>query len=502
MEAVIYARYSSDSQREESIEDQVKSCKQYAKRNKLDIVKIYSDKALTGTSDKRPNFQQMIKDSSESTWERIICYKTDRFARSRADATKYKQILRKNGVKVVYAEMTIPIGPEGIILEGVMESIDEWYSANLSQNVKRGMMGNAEKCRTNGVTLFGYKKSKDDTYEIDEYNAVAVRKMFQMVLDNLTDREIVEWLNINGYKNTYGRPFDKNAVNRMTKNRKYIGEYKYGDIVVPHGMPAIIDDKTFERVQIVRESRISKRSRNRMCLLSGLLYCGECGESMNGTAGTSHTGKKYNYYTCNSVYKKSKCDFKRIPQEKLENFVIDLLHKYLFDENNLSYLIDAIIEYQNRNTDTSKLDQLKLDKKNIEAKISNLLNVLELGGFNETVYSRLSTLQQELKQIDERIAKENIISKPFDRDALEASIRTFASSKDASQEYKKRLIRTFVSAIYVYKSGRVVVVFNYKKNGTFASHEELNVLDSTFGVANEINQELYIDDNNIYIVKK
>lgn len=120
--AVIYARYSSDSQREESIEDQLRECIKFAKSKGYKIVGEYFDKALTGRSDKRPEFQKMVKDSENGLFDYVICYKTDRFARSRNDASKYKNILKNNGVKVVYAKVDIPIGPEGIILEGVLEA--------------------------------------------------------------------------------------------------------------------------------------------------------------------------------------------------------------------------------------------------------------------------------------------------------------------------------------------------------------------------------------------
>ena len=223
MNAVIYARYSSDSQREESIDDQIKECMSYADRTGLTVISTYTDKALTGKTDKRPGFLKMIDDSKKEIFKYVICYKTDRFCRSRKDAAKYKSILKNNGVNVVYAKMDIPKGPEGIILEGVMEALDEYYSANLSQNIKRGQLGNALKCKSNGVNVFGYKRDDNDMYVVDDREAKAVKKVFEFVCDSYPDTYIINWLNENGYRNTLGKKFTKTSINRIINNRKYIG---------------------------------------------------------------------------------------------------------------------------------------------------------------------------------------------------------------------------------------------------------------------------------------
>lgn len=137
--AVIYARYSSSGQREESIEGQLRECHEYAQRNGMTIIGEYIDKALTGRTDKRPDFQRMLRDSEKGVFQVVICWKMDRFARNRYDSAMYKYRLKKNGVRLAYAKESIPEGPEGIILEAVMEGYAEYYSENLSQNVKRGL---------------------------------------------------------------------------------------------------------------------------------------------------------------------------------------------------------------------------------------------------------------------------------------------------------------------------------------------------------------------------
>lgn len=150
MNAVIYARYSSDNQREESIEGQIRECKTFAQRNGMTIVGEYIDRAKSATTDKRPEFQRMIAESSKKAFEIIIVWKLDRFARNRYDSAHYKAQLRKNGVKVISATESISEGAEGVLLESVLEGMAEYYSKELGEKTLRGMTENALKCKHNG----------------------------------------------------------------------------------------------------------------------------------------------------------------------------------------------------------------------------------------------------------------------------------------------------------------------------------------------------------------
>lgn len=176
--AVIYARYSSGSQREESIEGQLRECYAYAERCGFTVIGEYIDKALTGRNDKRPDFQRMLRDSERGIFKAVIMWKMDRFARNRYDSAMYKYKLKKNGVRLFYAKESIPDGPEGIILESVMEGYAEYYSENLSQNIKRGNYDSALELKTIGVRLLGLRKSADDHFEIDPNTAPIVKRIF------------------------------------------------------------------------------------------------------------------------------------------------------------------------------------------------------------------------------------------------------------------------------------------------------------------------------------
>ena len=158
MNAVIYARYSSDNQREESIDGQIRECMEYCSRNGMTVIKEYIDRALSAKTDQRPDFQRMIKDSAKGLFDVVVVWKLDRFARNRYDSAHYKAVLKKNGVRVISAKENIADGPEGIILESMLEGMAEYYSAELSEKVIRGHTENALKCKYNGGTpTFGFR---------------------------------------------------------------------------------------------------------------------------------------------------------------------------------------------------------------------------------------------------------------------------------------------------------------------------------------------------------
>lgn len=183
---VIYARYSSDKQRDESIEGQIRECTEYAQREGILITKIYTDRALSARTDNRPEFLQMIRDSSNQTFNYVIVYQLDRFSRSREDSAKYKGILRRNGVRVLSAKEHITNEPAGIILESMLEGMAEYYSVELSQKVKRGMTENALKGKMNGSAVpLGYDLTESHHLAVNAHEAKAVRLIYSLYLKQL-----------------------------------------------------------------------------------------------------------------------------------------------------------------------------------------------------------------------------------------------------------------------------------------------------------------------------
>jgi DNA invertase Pin-like site-specific DNA recombinase len=277
--AVIYARYSSHGQTEQSIEGQLRDCYAYAEREGLKVVGEYIDRAITGRYDDRPDFQRMISDASKKQFVYVIVWKLDRFARNRYDSAIYKAKLKKHSVKVVSATENIMDTPEGIILEGMLESMAEYYSANLSQNVKRGQRESVLKgTYLGGIPPIGYKV-ENKRLVIDEKTAPVIRYAFEQYAAGVSKRQIIDELNARGIRNSKGKPLTLSSMQVALRNEKYIGIYRHGGEEVTGGCDALIDEITFRKVQ-ERLNAVKPlpplKSKNRN-LLQGKLFCGHCG---------------------------------------------------------------------------------------------------------------------------------------------------------------------------------------------------------------------------------
>ena len=196
MNVVIYARFSSHSQTEQSIEGQLKVCNEYAAANNYVVVGEYIDRAQSGTTDNRTEFQRMIADSDRHTFEGVLVYQLDRFARNRYDSAINKAKLKKNGVRVLSAKENISDDASGILVEGVLESMAEYYSVELSQKIHRGMQINAQKCLSNGSNPgLGYKVDSERRFYVDEDEAKIVREIFHRYASGETVADIIRDLN-------------------------------------------------------------------------------------------------------------------------------------------------------------------------------------------------------------------------------------------------------------------------------------------------------------------
>lgn len=316
--AVVYARYSSHSQGEQSIEGQLSNARDYAAAHGYTIVHEYVDRAKSGRTDNRAEFQQMLKDTAKRQFSVIILWKVDRFGRNREEIAINKMKCRKNGVRVEYVAETIPDSPEGVILESVLEGFAEYYSLQLSQNIRRGRAESAEKCQSlGGNRPLGYKTGPDKKFVIDENTAPTVKMIFTMYADGKTVTEIVDKLNELGLRTLRGGPFTKNSLHSILKNKKYIGIYEYQGREIKDGVPRIIEDDVFNKVQEML--KINKRAPAKTWsradyILTDKLFCGKCGALMFGESGTSKTGAKHNYYICSNKKRFRSCDKKAVRQ--------------------------------------------------------------------------------------------------------------------------------------------------------------------------------------------
>lgn len=480
MKAVIYARFSSDRQREESIEGQLRECHEYAQKNGITIVHEYVDRALSASKDteKRLDFLKMIRDSAKGQFEAVLVWKLDRFSRDRYDSAQYKHILKKNGVRVISATEPISEGPEGIILEAMLEGIAEYYSAELSVKIHRGQKENALKCRNNGgVIPLGYKLGADQVLEVDPVTAPIVQEIFKRYADGETIKEIQTDLNKRGLKTSYGQPFHYSAFSTILKNRKYIGEYKYQDVVIPNGIPAIVEQDIFDRAQMRRE-------RNRRApaaakaedayLLTTKLFCGKCGKMMVGESGKGRAGRIYRYYKCHSAKNKTGCDKKPVKKEWIEDIVVNQTMQLVFDDTVMQRLTDRLVELQGKESYDARVLNKQLAE--VSKSLNNVMKAIEAGIITETTKQRLEELEAQRAEIENNIAVERIKSPVLSREQIEFFLAQFRKTDVNDEEARQRLIDCFVNAVYVYDD-RIVFAFNYKDGTATVSLDDIDGSD-------------------------
>lgn len=460
--AVIYARYSSSGQREESIEGQLRECREYAQRNNMTVVGEYTDKALTGRTDKRPDFQRMLRDSERRAFDTVICWKTDRFARNRYDAAMYKAKLKKNGVHLIYAKETIPEGPEGIILESVMEGYAEYYSANLSQNVKRGNYESALQCKTLGQRVFGLRKAVDGRFEPDPATAPIVKRIFTEYAKGERARDIYARLNAEGYRTTRGGLFNKSSLRHILINEKYIGVYAFKDIRMEGGIPAIVDKELFDKCQkrIEQHHIAPATKRETRFILTTKLFCGLCGEPMTGDSGTSKSGRTYTYYVCNNRRAK-KCPKERAPKDWIESLVVSELYKLISSDDFIEEVIDGCMSYQERLGENAEIKALEHRQKDVAKRRDNVSAAIEQGIITETTKTRLMELETEYAALDKSIAEHMVSHPKLDRDQIGFFLYRLQQGNIDDEDYRQLLIDTFLNKAFLYDDDKLILVLNY-----------------------------------------
>ncbi len=465
MNAVIYARYSSDNQREESIEGQLRECNEYAVKNGLTIVGNYIDRALSAKTDNRPEFQQMIKDSSRKKFEVIIVWKLDRFARNRVDSAKYRTALCINGVKLLSATENIADNSTGVLLESILEGFAEYYSADLSEKVVRGLTENALKCKYNGGGIpVGYVIDENQMFQIDNVNAPAVLEAFQKYADGSTIKDIMEFLELKGVKNYKNNFLRLDAVKNMLKNRRYIGEYSYRDIVTPNGIPAIVPEELFEKVQerIAKNAKAPARFKAKadMYLLTTKLYCGKCGKFMVGESGTSRNKTFHQYYKCHSVKNKLGCDKKTVKKDYIENIVVNQTIKMLDNDEIIESIVDNLMALQKK--ENTAIPRIKKQISETNKSINNILNAMEQGIFTSSTKERLEQLEDSKKSLEISLAQEEIARPVLSREQIYFWFEKYKNADYSTYEQKQNLIDNFVNAIYLYDD-KLVIIYNPKK---------------------------------------
>ena len=427
MKAVIYARYSSDNQREASIEGQIRECTAFAEKNGITVLRHYIDRAISAKTDNRPEFQNMIKDGNKKLFDMIIVWKLDRFAQNRYDSARYKAQLKRNGIKVVSATEVISDGAEGIILESMLEGFAEYYSVDLSEKVVRGMTDNALKCMFNGGTLpMGYVIDAEQHFQIDPVTAPYILDAFKQYDEGTTMKQIRDWLNEQGMKNTRGNPLTYNSVQH-------------------------------------------------------LLFCGYCGAYLCGESGTSRTGVVHHYYKCVSVKKKRKeCHKKPVKKGWIEDLVVSETMKMIMDDDAIEAIVSMLMELQEQDNTNIPLYERQLQETN--TKIRNLINAIQQGVLTKSTKESLEELEAAKEELETRLANEQLSKPPkISAEFMTFWLHRFRKLDVTKQSHQKMLIDTFINAIYLYDD-KMLITFNYKdgtKKITFSEIQEASKRDAS-----------------------
>ncbi len=519
--AAAYARFSSTNQRDESIDAQLRAIRGYADDNDIEIVREYIDRAKTGTNADRENFQKMLRDSADGDFEVIIVHKLDRFARNRIDSAISRKILKDNGVKLVSVIEHFDDSPESIIIEGLMESLNEYYSANLSREVRKGMKENALDCRyTGGYVPLGYSIDDSGHYRINEDEAPIIRGIFASVLQGMSYSDIQKELSDKSVKTRTGQPFGKNSLYSILTNEKYAGVYIYNREVsknasgkrnshknkppeeiirVEGGVPSIVTREEFDAVQeILAKRKRTKRERSDSTgtyLLTGKIFCGECGGRYCGNS--QYSGRKktlYYCYRCNVRSRKGStvCHNREISRSCLESYVLKLLANVLFDKKRLP----TIIEEYNKSilqADTNMADEKKRLRKaahSIETEIDNIIGVIAKTGSQKLV-TALESKEKELNKLNDLISELERKSAVIDIEAEQIE-RAFDYGREllisGKLPHLKQLIELYVERIDIYPESVSVTLNILRGLQANESGKALDKLNRTYPKALSITE--------------
>ena len=471
IKAVVYARYSSEKQTEQSIEGQLHVCQEYADKNNLNIIDTYIDRAKTGRNDNRQEFQQMMKDSSSGKFNVILVYALDRFSRNRYDSAINKATLRRNNVRLISVTQPISDNPEGILLESVLEGMAEYYSVELAQKLARGRRESVEKGNfTGGVVKYGYK-IENKKYVIEPEEAKTVQQIYKLFIEFRNYRDVLKYLKDNCILNRQRKPFKRHQLRNILSNEIYTGLLVVGEYKCENATPIIIEKTQFDEVQNIMNTNlrsVSKSDAN--FLLTGKLICGECGENINGDSGKSKTGKMHYYYTCNNKKSNKGCTLHSFPKEKLEKQIFDAVKKELLSPTFVGYIVDKISDLLHNDDTDDRIKVLSNDLISIDKKMENIVKAIENGIINDKIKQQNDELVNQRELIEQELysLKNNPLQNLTKEDIEKYIVKKY------TKDCKDSIISDLVYKVYVYEH-ELVILLNIFDGGDTSKRRKLNI---------------------------
>lgn len=468
-DGVDYSRYSSHSQKDISIEQQIAKNEELAKEYGIRLIEHYCDRAVSGRTDKRKDFQRMMRDATKGKFKYVIAWKSNRMGRNMLEALMNEARLQELGVRVLYVEEDFDDTAAGRFAARSMMNVNQFYSENMAEDIKRGLYDNAANCMvTNGGLPFGFKKSEDLRYALDTPKDAIVREIYGRVACGEPFVDIANDLNFRGIKTSRGNKWGKNSFHALLTNERYRGVYIYGDVRVDGGVPRIVSDELFYKVQEVLKTKKNPQGRHRTngdYLLTGKLFCGKCKSPMVGISGTSKTGALHYYYTCQKKRLEKACDKSNIRRETIERTVAQAIRDYALQDEVIEWIADSTVAYNKRQEESTHASILEDELAENKRAIKNIMTAIEQGIITSTTKDRLLELEREQSQLTAKIAAARADIVTISREDIVAGLGMFRDGDVSDKKYQAKLFDTFLVAVYVYDDDlKIVFSFSGNKN--------------------------------------
>lgn len=486
LNAVLYCRYSSTQQTENSIDGQLRECHRFADYHGYKIIGEYIDRAKSGTSvEQRDDFLRMISDAKKQQFAYIIVYRFDRFARNRYDSVVYKRQLAISGVRVISATEAVADGPDGAILEAMYEAMDESYSRRLSAITLRGIQEATRKGIWCSAIPFGYH-TEDKRLTIDEKEAPAVREIYTQYADGKTKTEIANWLNEHGYRTRHGKQFTCNNFNTILSNPAYTGRAKCRDIEIE--TPAIIDKELYVTVQNKLAQNAPSRGKKtdkHYFALTGKLYCCLCGRAMTSDLGTSQNGTVHAYYSCSRRktahgVRGGKCKKKSERQDFLEWYIVRQTISHVLTDTRIAEISERLEKLSREDQASTSIREIEARQKEINKELDDLTDKL-IATNNQSIINRINTradeLTAELSALDADLSHFRLqVDHTLTAQQIAAYLRSLRTGDPLDQDFRRRIIDTFIQRVYLFDD-KILVYYNIKETAPITYDQALDDLD-------------------------
>lgn len=477
---VAYLRYSSENQGKTSIEYQKSEVEKYCEQNSLVLMGCYVDEAYSGKNDRRPEFRMMLEDArSNPEWNTILVYELSRFTRNMFDALKYKEELRRLGIKVISIKESCTVDDPGGFHECVIDMMNEQESYRTARRARSSLASKSKKAKhCGGVPPLGYDVFEDKLV-INESEAMIVKSIFEMCLAGYSYQKMADQLNSKGLQTKAGNPFTKHSFSDILRQKKYIGTYIWNrrqakgrdgkgnnhaeksleeQTIIEGGCPQIIDLETFQKVaaKLAERRNGSADSKSRRHYMLGgqkIIKCKICGRHMVGHVSYSH-GNQYIIYHCPNKGA-HKCDNKDISADALETYVACILVDNYITPRRLSE-VNALLK-GSLDSDECKIERNRLQS--VKKQITNIANAIAKRGMSDALDIKLQALEQEQRVLERSLEEMKIkVRKITDKNIKPLRKKLFKTLMKSNDLEVRKFIRKAIEEILVDKDDVTVVL--------------------------------------------